>query len=74
MTSARPAPAGTWGERLERVLRRGMTRTLDAEVARALSRGKRVVRIEPTAHELGLLGANFMSPRRRPLLLDAELA
>jgi len=65
------APAGSLGEALERVMRRAMSRVLDAEVALLESRGTRVIRIEPTAHELRAMGPNFMDPRRRGLVLDA---
>lgn len=71
MTSARRAPAGTLAEGLERVLRGSMTRTLDAEVAALTARGHRVTRLEPTAQELGWMGANFMDPRRRKVLVAA---
>lgn len=71
MTSARPAPAGSLPERFERGMRRLMTKTLDREVARVAATGTRVVRFEPTAHELHLMGPNFMDSRRRAQLLDA---
>lgn len=70
MTSARPAHAGTFAERLERVMRRSMTRILDAEVDALTARGHRVTRYEPTGHELESMGANFMDARRRKALVS----
>lgn len=74
MTSSRPAPARSFAERLERGMRWSMTRILDAETRALTARGVRVSRFEPTAHELGMMGANFMDARKRPLLLDAWAA
>ncbi|MDX3310573.1 patatin-like phospholipase family protein [Streptomyces sp. NPDC054884] len=59
--------------RFERVLRRWMTRTVDAEELRLRAAGCRVVRIEPGARELAVMGPNFMDLRRRPATLDVSL-
>lgn len=64
MTSAGGAPA-RGVEHLERVLRREMTRGLDAEIALLEAAGTRVVRIEPGPDDLAAMGANFMDARRR---------
>ncbi|MBP2472279.1 NTE family protein [Crossiella equi] len=64
MTSQTPAPA-TGAARLERVLRRRMTRGLDREVARLWAAGIRVRRVEPTPADLAAMGPNFMDVRRR---------
>jgi NTE family protein len=64
MTSPRFVRPASLGQAAERVLRHALSRVLDREVA-ILERAKiRVVRIEPTAHELRLMGANFMDGRR----------
>ncbi|MFE7766575.1 patatin-like phospholipase family protein [Streptomyces sp. NPDC057438] len=59
--------------RAEAALRRVMTRTLDAECAALRAAGTRVVRIEPTAVDLEVMGGNFMDPRRRPAVLETAL-
>jgi len=71
LTSREPVPATSVGEALERAMRRAMSRTLDREVALLESRGTRVIRIEPTAHELKAMGPNFMDARRQATVLDA---
>lgn len=50
-----------------------MTRTLDAECAALRAAGTRVVRIEPAAADLEVLGGNFMDPRRRLTVLETSL-
>jgi len=62
---------GRGASRLERLLRRQMTAGLDREVAALRHAGIRVVRIEPGAPELDVMGANFMDLRRRPAVLEA---
>lgn len=52
--------------RVERLLRRPMTRRVDHEVAQLRAAGARVVRIEPTAADLDAMGANFMDGSRVP--------
>lgn len=71
MTSRGPVPAGSLAEGLERLLRRRMSRALEREVAALEAAGVRVIRIEPTAAELRVMGPNFMDPRRRQLVLNA---
>ncbi|AVV44676.1 patatin-like phospholipase family protein [Streptomyces sp. ID05-04B] len=72
MATSGGAPA-TGLSRFERVLRRWMTRTVDAEELRLRAAGCRVVRIEPGARELAAMGPNFMDLRRRPATLDVSL-
>ncbi|WP_286248000.1 patatin-like phospholipase family protein [Streptomyces graminofaciens] len=72
MSSATPVPRRGLG-RAEALLRRAMTRTLDAECAALRAVGTRVVRIEPTAADLRVMGGNFMDPRRRPTVLETAL-
>ncbi|MFJ8112701.1 patatin-like phospholipase family protein [Streptomyces sp. NPDC096132] len=72
MSSVSPGPRRGLG-RAEALLRRVMTRTLDAECAALRATGTRVVRIEPTATDLDVMGGNFMDPRRRPTVLETSL-
>ncbi|WP_394837531.1 patatin-like phospholipase family protein [Pendulispora rubella] len=71
MTSTRYVRASSIGEFFERGLRHVMSAALEREVRPCERAGKRVLRIEPTAPELALMGANFMDPRRRASMLDA---
>jgi NTE family protein len=73
MTSERPAPARGL-VRLERMLRRRMTRGLDREVALLRAAGTRVVRVEPGPDELAAMGVNFMDVRRRRATMTAARA
>lgn len=70
MTSAEPAPARGL-TRLERLLRKRMTRGLDREIDVLRAAGTRVVRVEPGPAELAAMGPNFMDPRRRRSTMDA---
>lgn len=70
MTSEGGAPARGLA-RVERVLRRQMTRGLDREVAALRAAGVRVVRVEPGPAELAAMGPNFMDLRRRGATLAA---
>ncbi|MFF4656200.1 patatin-like phospholipase family protein [Streptomyces sp. NPDC001381] len=72
MSSTAPGPRRGLG-RAEALLRRAMTRTLDAECAALRATGTRVVRIEPTAADLEVAGGNFMDPRRRLAVLETAL-
>ncbi|WP_327728610.1 patatin-like phospholipase family protein [Streptomyces sp. NBC_00487] len=72
MSSRSPGPRRGLG-RAEALLRRVMTRTLDAECAALRAAGTRVVRIEPAAADLEVLGGNFMDPRRRLTVLETSL-
>ncbi|CAM5703241.1 patatin-like phospholipase family protein [Streptomyces griseorubiginosus] len=72
MSTSGGAPA-TGLSRLERMLRRWMTRTVDREERILRAAGCRVVRVEPGAEELAAMGANFMDPRPLPAVLDASL-
>ncbi|MEU6256290.1 patatin-like phospholipase family protein [Streptomyces sp. NPDC047043] len=72
MSSSDPGPRKGLG-RAEALLRRVMTRTLDAECAALRGAGIRVVRIEPTAADLEVMGGNLMDGRRRPAVLETSL-
>jgi len=71
LTSTRYVRASSVAEFFERGLRHVMSGALEREVQRCERAGKRVIRIEPTAPELALMGPNFMDPRRRASMLDA---
>jgi NTE family protein len=69
MATAGGAPA-RGASRIERLVRRAMTRSVDRDVAALEAAGTRVIRVEPGAEELDAMGANFMDRRRR----DATVA
>jgi|SRR5579884_38018 len=65
MASSRPGrPVGLLA-RGERLVRRRMTRILDAEISTVESAGTVVRRFEPTGRDLAVMGANFMDRRRQ---------
>ncbi|SDC41895.1 patatin-like phospholipase family protein [Actinokineospora iranica] len=72
MTSAGPAPARGLS-RLERLLRRPMSRLLDAEAAALRAAGTVVHRIEPGPEDLAAMGPNFMDPRRALSTVETAL-
>ncbi|MBL8619831.1 MAG: patatin-like phospholipase family protein [Myxococcales bacterium] len=72
MASSDPGPRTGLG-RIEGVVRRAMTRTLDAEVARVRAAGVPVLRLEPDRRDLVALGPNFMDRDRRHAALEACL-
>ncbi|WP_278259201.1 patatin-like phospholipase family protein [Nocardioides convexus] len=63
MSSHGGAPA-RGAARIERLLRRPMTRRVDREIALLRAAGARVSRIEPTRADLAAMGANFMDAER----------
>ncbi|MCX5095765.1 patatin-like phospholipase family protein [Streptomyces sp. NBC_00365] len=72
MSSLSPGPRRGLG-RVEALLRRVMTRTLDAECAALRAMGTQIIRIEPTAADLDVMGGNFMDRRRRLTVLETSL-
>lgn len=64
MTSADPGPARGLS-RVERLVRSAMTATLDREIAALRASGVRVLRLDPGARDLAVMGANFMDRSRR---------
>ena len=60
-------------ERLERRVRRLITRSLLREVAVLRARGTRVTVLTPGPEDLAAMGANVMDPRRRQPVLDISL-
>lgn len=73
MTSHGGAVGHGWS-RVERLIRRTMTKRLDAEVDALTRAGVRVIRIEPTLTELDAMGPNFMDLRRREATIAAAAA
>ena len=73
MASLVPGRPSRPAERLERRVRRLITRSLlrEAEVLRA--RGTRVTLLTPGPEDLAVMGANVMDPRRRQPVLDVSL-
>ena len=62
-------PRGT-AARLERRLRRAITRRIVADVAKLRASGMRVVLLTPMAPDLEAMGVNMMDPARRTDVLD----
>jgi NTE family protein len=71
MASTEPDIPTTTGARLERRLRRLVTRRIVADVARLRSAGLRVCLLTPGADDLALMGANMMNPGRRTEVLES---
>jgi NTE family protein len=57
-------------ERVERWIRRLVTRSVRAEIAQLREQGTRVVVVTPTTEDLALIGVNLMNPARRREVLD----
>lgn len=66
------APTSVAG-RLERSLRRLVTRRVVGEVKKVAATGTRVHWLGPTADDLRAIGANMMDPRRRAQVLETSL-
>jgi NTE family protein len=59
--------------RIERAIRRSITRGLLTEVQRLRTSGTRVILVTPGPEDLALLGANLMNPRRRSEVLETSV-
>jgi NTE family protein len=59
--------------RIERALRRAITRGLVADVAALRASGMRVVLVTPGPADLAVIGANLMNPRRRTEVLESAM-
>jgi NTE family protein len=59
--------------RLERVVRKAITRGVLSDADRLRSAGARVVVLTPGPHDLEVIGANLMNPRRRTQVLETSL-
>ncbi len=72
MTPLAKGPSGA-AHALMRLLRSSMRKTLDAEVTRATAAGVRVLRLEPTAEDLEVLGPNLMDGDLRLRVIESSL-
>jgi NTE family protein len=72
MASTNPGPRAGLG-RIEQFLRSAMTRRLDAEVALLERAGVAVLRVEPGADDLAVMGPNFMAAEKRLAVLESSL-
>jgi NTE family protein len=59
--------------RIERALRRAITRRLVADVAALRASGMRVVVVTPGREDLAVIGTNLMNPRRRTEVLESAM-
>jgi NTE family protein len=59
--------------RIERALRRAITRSLVADVAALRASGMRVVLVTPGPSDLAVIGTNLMNPRRRIEVLESAM-
>ena len=73
MTSLDYDRPGSVAGRLERRVRRLVTKRLVGEVKKVAATGTRVTLLGPTAEDLAAIGANMMDPRRRELVLETSL-
>jgi NTE family protein len=73
MASLVPDRPSRAAERLERRVRRLITRSLLREAAVLRARGTRVTVLTPGPEDLAAMGANVMDPRRRQPVLDISL-
>jgi NTE family protein len=60
--------------RMERRVRRTMTRIVDREVAALRQAGMRVIRLEPGPEDLSAIGYNMMDPARRVQVFETALS
>ncbi len=73
MASLVPGRPSRTAERLERRVRRLITRSLLREAAALRAHGTRVTLLTPGPEDLAAMGANVMDPRRRRPVLDISL-
>lgn len=60
----------TRAERVERWVRRAVSRSVRLELQQLSDRGTRVIALTPTSEDLALIGVNLMNPARRIEVLD----
>lgn len=65
-----PGPGGL----VEGLMRRQLSRVLEAEITALRAAGTRVLSVHPTARDLAAMGPNFMNPRRCLAALDIASA
>jgi NTE family protein len=73
MASLEPDRPGKRTERLERRLRRLITRSLLREAALLRAQGTQVITLTPGPEDLSAMGVNLMDPRRRQPVLETSL-
>ena len=73
-SSSQDPPARTLGERMVLPLRQAAGRRLRAEAEEVERTGTTVLLIEPTAHDLELMGSNMMIRRRRHDVIESAIA
>lgn len=73
MASSAPDSPRSLLARIERRLRRNMTRIVDRETGKLRTAGKRVIRLEPGAGDLRAIGYNMMDPARREQVFATAL-
>lgn len=73
MASRQPDSPRSPLARIERRVRRYMTAIVDREVAALQRVGIRVIRLEPEADDLGVIGFNMMDPARRRQVFETAL-
>ena len=71
MASREPDSPNSAMAKIERRVRRYMTKIVNREVALLESAGKRVIRLEPGAEVLQAIGSNMMDPARRAGVFEA---
>jgi NTE family protein len=59
--------------RIERSIRRAITRGILADIGRLRASGKQVFLVSPGPKDLEVIGANLMDPRRRTAVLDTAM-
>jgi NTE family protein len=59
--------------RIERAIRRAITRGIVADVASLQAAGVRAVLVTPGPEDLTVIGANLMNPRRRTQVLETSM-
>ncbi len=73
MASSNPDAPGSRLARIERRVRRGMTRIVDRELSLLKAHGKQVIRLEPGPEDLRAIGYNMMDPARREQVFETAL-
>ncbi len=70
MSSLHTASSRTLGERVAFLIRQNSGKRLGSEAGRLRERGTEVVLIQPTVHDLDVMGANLMSRSRRHEVIE----
>jgi len=73
MSSLHAGSRGTLGERLAFTVRQASGRRLGGEAKRLRAVGTEVVLIQPTVHDLDIMGTNLMSRRRRHEVIETAV-